>query len=98
MTQMNAAGYLTACLGDLQEIVSSHLAELHPPDSLHHSLQYRILIFIHYAHLRAIVHQTSQDQPHLHSYWNHQFIEIINTIHLAFGTIQTSPYHEWPQY
>jgi hypothetical protein len=29
--------------------------------------------------------------------WDHQFIQIIETIHTAFGTQQTQPYHIWPQ-
>ena len=36
--------------------------------------------------------------PDREPHWDQQFIQIIQTIHSAFGTQQTHPYHVWLRY
>ena len=95
-TVMSLSAHMTQCLNSLQELVSHHLIELHPPHSIRDSLHYRILIYAVYSHMRSLLTASGQSFPEREPHWNHQFVQIIDTIHIAFGTQQLSPYHEWP--
>jgi hypothetical protein len=94
---MSAAGQLSRALNSLQELVTTHLIELHPPHSARHSHEYRTLIFAIYSHMRSLLAASGLSFPDREQGWDHQFIQIIETIHTAFGTQQTQPYHIWPQ-
>ena len=93
---MNLAEHVTQTLTFLQELVTTHLLDLHPPHSSRDSHQYRLLIFVIYSHMRSLLNATGSHFPAQEPGWDQQFIQIIETIHFAFGTRQIHPYDQWP--
>ena len=61
------------------------------------SLRIRQLVFSYYSHMRLLLQVCEINDQRHYSRWDSKFREIINDIHLHFGTIQTVPYNEWPQ-
>ena len=95
---MDTSDLMTITLIALQELVANDLHELQPAHSPQRSHEYRIIIFAIYSHMRSLMAASNLHFPEKEGIWNHQFIQILETIHTAFGTHQTHPYHEWPLY
>ena len=83
-------------LRHLYQILVQHLRETDPqPDPLR-SHQYRLTVFMLYSQLRFLVN-LSFNAEDLIPGWDFQYREIIDAIHIAFGTQQRQPYSEWPE-
>ena len=89
---------MTITLSTLQSLVATHLLDLQPALSPIRSHEYRIIIFAIYSHMRSLIAASGLSYPDKEGIWNNQYIQILDTIHVAFGTRQTHPYHEWPLY
>ena len=95
---MDTVDRMTITLTALQSLVATHLDKLQPAHSPQHLHEYSIIVFAIYSHLRYLIATSGLNYPEKEGIWNHQYIQILETIHVAFGTQQTRPYHEWPLY
>ena len=92
-----ASFHMSSLMYDLEQIVEADLNSPHFNDREdQYSLTYRLMIFIFYSHLRTLLALTGADEEILHDSWDRKFRSAINSIHMKFGTVQTTPYHEWP--
>jgi len=92
-----ASFYMSALMSDLDLIVEADLNSPFFNDrEEQYSLTYRLMIYIFYSHLRTLLAVTNADEDILHDAWDRRFRSAINSIHMKFGTVQTTPYHEWP--
>ena len=84
-------------LRHLYQILVTHFRESRPnrPDP-HRSHQYRLTVYMLYSQIRFLIN-LSYNPVELIPGWDFQYREIIDAIHIAFGTQQRQPYSEWPE-
>ena len=82
-------------LRHLYQILVTHFRETRPQPDPQRSLNYRLTVFMLYSQIRLIVN-LSFNPIDLIPGWDFQYREIIDAIHIAFGTQQVQPYSEWP--
>ena len=83
-------------LRHLYQILVQHFRETNPQPDPRRSHQYRLTVFMLYSHIRFLVSLNFRPEDLIPG-WDFQYREIIDAIHIAFGTQQRQPYSEWPE-